>query len=319
MQDKKSKLQPQNRYWYEDLPSPTTALKEGDSNDQPDPGLDVRYVDANVLELSRAASIERGLLLMASIAISIVYAVMLLPLFVKLYIDAFLEFPVIASFLMVMQLALPVLLIHGIKKTVRTPLDLPILFDRNSQKIFALEYPMKPNPFTRWKTVIKEFEWSRIEAEIATLPYKPVQYGLILAQCERGTTKVEDRIILKQVLGGTAELHQMWAYIRCYMNEGPEHLQEVKPFPRDVNFWRCLFAYSPFFDLMEGRSRARMGRIELIASVAFASVVMLALFWYFVPIGVCEYIAQRLAPKPKWPEDVVNRTGLRGSVPDSLG
>jgi len=60
MADKKSKLQPQNRDWYEDLPSPTTALKAGDSNDQPDPGLDVRYVDANVLELSRAESIERG-------------------------------------------------------------------------------------------------------------------------------------------------------------------------------------------------------------------------------------------------------------------
>ena len=321
MADKKSKLQPQNRDWYEDLPSPTTALKAGDSNDQPDPGLDVRYVDANVLELSRAESIERGLFLMACIAVSIVYAVMLLPLFVKLYSDAFLEFPVTSSFLMVMQFALPVLLIHGIKKTIRTPLDLPILLDRNSQKIFALEYRMKPNPFARWETVIKEFEWSRVEAEIGTLPYKPAPYGLILAQCERGTTKVEDRIILKQVLGGTAELHQMWAYIRCYMNEGPEHLPEVKPFPRDANFWRCLFAFFPFLDPTEGgrRARARMGRCELHVSMAFASVVMLALAWYFVPIGICEYIAQRLAPKPKWPDDVLNPTGLRSSVPASLG
>ncbi|WP_439893606.1 DUF6708 domain-containing protein (plasmid) [Ralstonia sp. 25C] len=327
MADKKSKLHPQNRNWHEDLPSPTTALKTGDKNDQPDPGLDVRYVDANVLELSRAASIERGLIFLFSVGTSIGYVYMLPFLFEMLTDRRVIGDSIFSSeflgwvFLIVMQFVLVVILIYGIKKSVRTTLDLPVLLDRKSQKIFALEYLMKTNPFARWEAVIKEFEWSRVEAEIGTLPYKPAPYGLILAQCERGTTKVEDRIILKQVLGGTAELHQMWAYIRCYMNEGPEHLPKVKPFPRDANFWRCLFAFFPFLDPTEGgrRARARMGRCELHVSVAFASVVMLALVWYFVPIGICEYIAQRLAPKPKWPDDVLNQTGLRSSMPDSLG
>lgn len=308
MEKARSKLQPQNHNWHADLPLPTAALKAGDRSDQPDPGLDVRYVDANVLEFSRAASIERGIILMFAVGVSIGFAAML-PFFVEMYSGGNpQEAPIMASFLMVMLLVIAVVLINMIKKAVRTPLDLPILFDRNSQKIFALEYLIKPNPFARWETVIKEFYWSRVKAEIGKFyKYKTVWYGLILAQCEQGTTKVEDRIILKQDVSDPMELHQMWAYIRCYMNEGPERLEEVKPCPRDVSFRRCLFGFFPFLDPTEDgrRVRARMGRTEMIVSVVVASVLALALFWLFVPMGICEYIAQRLAPKPKWPAEVI--------------
>ncbi|WKZ87110.1 hypothetical protein N5B55_20315 [Ralstonia pickettii] len=318
MEKARSKLQPQIHIWHEDLPLPTAAIEAGDRNVQPDPGFDVRYVDANVLELSRATSSERGMALMFGGGVSIGYVAML-PFFVEMYRDGNpKEAPIMASFLVLMLLVLAVLLINMIKKAVRTPLDLPILFDRSNQKIFALEYLVKPNPFAKWEMVIMELDWPRVEAAIGKFyKYKTVWYGLILAQCEQGTTKLEGRIILKQDVSAPMELHHMWAYIRCYMNEGPERLPEVQPIPRDVNFRRCLFGSFPLLDPTEDgrRLRARMGRTELIVSVAAASVFALGLFWLFLPVGVFEYIAQRLAPKPRWPAEVISRIpALRESV-----
>ncbi|WP_199032826.1 DUF6708 domain-containing protein [Ralstonia sp. ASV6] len=310
MAETRSKLQPQSPYWYEDLPSPTAALDAGKKGDQPDPGLDVRYIDAAVCELSRVTSIQRGFGLMFGIGISIGFVAML-PFLAEIYADGKpQESPFMASFLMVVLLVLVVLLIHMIKRAIRTPLDLPVLFDRNSQKIFALEYLAKPNPFVKWKTVIKEFDWSCVQAEVGKISgYNgktySVRYGLILAQCEQGTTKVEDRIILKQDVGGPLVLHKMWAYIRCYMNEGPERLRAIKPFPRDVNFRRCVLEFYPLFDrTAEGkRIRASMHIIEQVLLTVFC----VPLFWLFLPAGVFEYIGQRLAPKPKWPAEVISQ------------
>lgn len=307
-----SKLQPQSPYWYEDLPPPSAALKAGDRSDQPDPGLDVRHVDTNVLELSRVTSIQRGFGLMFGVGTSIGFVAML-PFLAEIYTDGNpQEYPFMASLLMVMLLVLVVLLINMIKRAIRTPLDLPVLFDRNSQKIFALEYLAKPNPFAKWKTVIKEFDWSCVEAEVAKIAgYNgktySVRYGLILAQCEQGTTKVEDRIILKQDVGGPLVLHQMWAYIRCYMNEGPERLRAIKPFPRDVNFRRCVLEFYPLFDRTEEGKRIRAS-IHIVEQILL-TVFCVPLFWLFLPAGVFEYIGQWLAPKPKWPAEVISQIG----------
>lgn len=321
MKENRSKLRPQSPYWYEDLPARTMPLKVGDANDTPDLDLDLNYVDENVFELSRATSIQRGpgLLLGGGVAVGFVA---MLPFLVGIYTDDDVKnyiFMALIVFLMLMGLV--VLVLYVLKKCLRTPLDLPILFDRRNQKVFALEYLVRPNPFSKWKTVVKEFDWSRVEAELGKIAgYNgktySVRYGLIIAQCEAGTTKVEDRIILKSDVFHPQMVHQMWAYIRCYMNEGPERLQNIKPFPRDVNFRRCLFGFFPFLDPTEDgrRIRAGMGRTEMIVSVAIASVLALALFWLFVPIGICEYIAQRLAPKPKWPAEVVQQTALRAHV-----
>ncbi len=252
--------------------------------------------------------------------------VAMLPFLVGIYTDDDVtDYIVIASILFVMLVALVVLVLHILKRCIRTPLDLPVIFDRKNQKIFALEYVAKPNPLSKWRTVIKEFDWSRVEAELGKIAgYNgktySVRYGLILAQCEAGTTKVEDRIILKSDVFHPQTVHQMWAYIRCYMNEGPERLGEVKPFPRDVNFRRCLFGFVPFLDPTEDgrRIRARMGSTELVVSIVIASVLALALCWLFVPVGVCEYIAQRLAPKPKWPAEVVSQTALHARLTESV-
>jgi len=315
MAEKKSRLQPQSPYWYEDLPNHAAPLKVGDDNEKPNLHLDLSYIDENVFELSRATSIQRGFGLVMGIA-TIVGFWSLTPFFVRMYLGGRISF-----FLPIILITVLVAVIYSLKRGIRTPLDLPVLFDRRTGRVFAQEYVAKINPFAKWKTVIKEFDWSCVEAEIGKIAgYNgktySVRYGLILAQCDPGTTKVQDRIILKQAIDPGA-LSQMWAYIRCYMNEGPEKLGATKPFPRDVSFRRCMLEFYPFFDFTEEgkRIRAQMHIVEL----ALIFIVAIPMFWLLVPVQLCEYIGQRLAPKPTWPEDVVNQTGLRSSVPDSLG
>ena len=107
-----------------------------------------------------------------------------------------------ASVLFVMLIALIVLAFHITKRRIATPLDLPILFDRKNGLIFSREHITSLNPFKKWETVVKKFDWSRVEADIGKIAgYNgkaySIRYGLMLAQCEPGTTKVRDRIIIK--------------------------------------------------------------------------------------------------------------------------
>lgn len=308
-----SRLQPQSPYWYEDLPGRTVPLKASDKNDQPDLALDLNYVDEDVFELSRATSIQRGFGLMFGVGVSIALVAML-PFIGEMYQEGHPEeSPVIASILALMLLGLVILLLHLIKRGVRTPRDLPVLFDRKNRKILAFEYLPKANPFAKWKTVIKEFDWSRVEAEIGKIAgYNgktySVRYGLILAQCEANTTKVQDRVIVKSQVATPLVLHQMWAYIRCFMSEGPKNLHAVRPFPRNISFRRCLLEFYPLFDRTEegARLRANMHVIEVV----LLTVVGIPLFWLFLPAGVFEYIGQRLAPEPEWPAEILSQTGL---------
>ena len=308
-----SRLQPQSPYWYEDLPPSESPLRVEDESDKPDLGLDLNFVDNDIFELSRATSIQRGFGLMFATAAIIGFAIVL-PFLARIFTDkAVVDNLGSASVLFVMLIALVVLIAHMTKRCIATPLDLPILFDRNSKKIFALEYLAKPNPFSKWKTVVKEFDWMRVEAEIGKIAgfngkTYSVRYGLILAQCETNTTKVQDRVIAKSEVASPVVLHQMWAYIRCFMNEGPKNLWAVRPFPRNVSLRRCLLEFYPLLDWTEegARLRANMHVVELIMLTAIG----IPLFWLFLPAGLFEYIGQRLAPKPKWPTEVISQTGL---------
>ena len=203
MAEKKSKLQPQSPYWYEDLPVRTAPIKTGDESDKPNLYLDLLYVGEHVFELSRATSIQRGFGLMFGVATSVGFVFMLPILFDLLTNrDVISNYTFWWAFLAVMLSVFVVAVIFVLKKCVRTPLDLPILFDRKNGLIFSREYITSLNPFKKWETVVKKFDWSCVEAEIGKIAgYNgktySIRYGLMLAQCEPGTTKVRDRIIIK--------------------------------------------------------------------------------------------------------------------------
>jgi len=312
MEQKRSRLQPQSPYWYEDLPASEAPLKVGDENDEPALSLDLNYVDDNVFELSRATSIQRGFGLIFGVS-ALIGIVFCFPFIFGMYKNGRPEeSPLMSSLLVFALIGLLIALLHIVKRAVRTPQDLPVIFNRGNRKIFAMEYIVKKNPFAKWAVVVKEFDWSRVEAEIGKIAgYNgktySVRYGLILAQCEVGTTKVDDRIILKSQVATPLVLHQMWAYIRCFMNEGAEGLRAIKPFPHNASFRRCMLEFYPLFDRTEEgeRIRASMHVIE----ITLLTVAGIPLFWLFLPAGLFEYIGQRLAPKPKWPAEVISRTG----------
>lgn len=300
MPKKRSRLQPQSPYWYEDLPGPTASLDSTDSKATPDIGDDLRRMDAHCLELSRISSINRGagLLLGGGMLIGMASAA---DFIVAIATDVFLEEPVMSSLFIFGLLALVTIIVHAIKKEVRTPRDLPVRFYRDTGRVVALEYVTKLNPFAKWEVVQKELDWNHVEAEIGKISgyRRAASYGLLLAACEPETTKVTERIILKSDAALPATLHRMWDFLRCYMANGTVGLK-AKPRPVDVSLARCLLYYYPVLDFTsEGRERRE--KLHIVEWVAIA-VLCIPLFWLLLPVSFCEYVALKLAPEPKWPD-----------------
>ncbi|EJN00472.1 hypothetical protein PMI40_03541 [Herbaspirillum sp. YR522] len=96
-------------------------------------------------------------------------------------------------------------------------------------------------------------------------------------------------------------LQAMWAYVRRYMSEGTANLPTEKPRLQSISFRRSFFTYMPYFDpSAEGADyRSRMQAIDVI--LAF---FMMWLFWVWLPMGLCHYIAMKCAPEPKWPAEI---------------
>ncbi len=215
----------------------------------------------------------------------------------------FSEVPLGTSLLALGLFAFLTLIAYVIKKEVRTPRDLPVRFHRDTGRVVALEYVTKFNPFAKWKVVQKELDWNYIEAELARISgYNgktySVRYSLLIAQCLPGTNMVAERIVLKADEIFPVALHGMWSFIQCYMASGEAGLIGT-PRPVDINLTRCLLRYYPVLDFTsEGKERRK--HMNVVAWI-FNIVVFIPLFWLFIPIGFCEFIALKLAPEPKWP------------------
>lgn len=308
MTAKRSKLEPQSPYWYEDLPG-RTALLEGNSGKAfPDAGQDVLQINEKYIELSRATSIQRGggvligcgmlagMLLMADVLVSII-------------ITVFPKIPALSILLACGLIAFLVLIIYVIKREIRTPRDLPVRFHRDSGKIISLEYVTKLNPFAHWKVVQRELNWSHAAAEISKISgYNgktySVRYSLIIAECDPDSGKVKQRIVLKADEAFPLHLHRMWAFIRSYMINGPSDLKVVLR-PAGVSLKRCLLYYYPVLDFTaEGHERRR--KLNIVEWV-FGIVVLIPLFWLFLPLSICEYVALKLAPEPQWSNSALDR------------
>ncbi|WP_141693741.1 DUF6708 domain-containing protein [Cupriavidus alkaliphilus] len=296
----KSRLEPQSPYWYEDLPG-RDATMHTSSEKPPTIVQDLLSMDEHCLELSRAASMQRGAgllfgvgMLVGMLSIADTIALMLMKGFSKI--------PLGAALFAVGLLGFLVAILYVIKKELRTPRDLPVRFCRDTGCVLSMEYVTKLNPFLRWKVVQSELRWEHLAAEIAKISgYNgktySVRYSLIIAECDPGTNRVVRRIVLKSDELFPAALHQLWACIRDYMENGPGRLASNSVIV-EVSLARCLLRYYPMLDFTgEGvRRRERMH----VAARFYSLILFIPLFWVFIPIGFCEYIALRLAPVLKW-------------------
>lgn len=300
----RSELEPQSPYWYEDLPGRTASLSSADDKLIPDVGNDLLRMDDHCLELSRVSSMQRG----AGLLFGVVMLIGMLSVadtIALLLRKGFSEAPAPTIIFACGLLAFLVAIAYLIKKEVRTPRDLPVRFYRNTGRIVSLDYVTKLNPFAKWKVVQKEFDWNYLEAELAKISgYNgktySVRYSLLIAECEPGTKKVKGRIVLKSDVAFPVILHRIWAYIRCYMNNGATNLK-ANPRPTGISLTRCLLYYYPALDFTAegGRRREQMNIVEWVFSI----IVLIPLFWLFIPISFFEFIALKLAPEPKWPSE----------------
>lgn len=296
-----SKLQPQHPHWYEDLPDKSNPVR-------PDAALfnDLNYMDAGRLDISRQSSIFRGV---GSFFFAL--AMGLLIFLVKVINDLLTPFDSerlpICIFVIVMLSGILVSAFGLLKLDTRMPRDRPIRFNRATGKVYVQEFNWSWNPFTKWYSEVKVFDWDNLHAELTRQAgysgkVYMERYALSLASCKPDTLEVVDRFDLKSSMPTTNELYRTWAFVRRYMEHGPDGLPTYKPRPQGVSFRRSFFEYMPFLDpTQEGRDvRERMSDSDWMFNIPF----VLLLFWLLIPFGIFHYIAMRLAPEPVWPPDI---------------
>ena len=302
---KRSRLEPQIENWYEDLPPHDAPLDPHDRNDQPKLYIDALRIDDEVLELSREAVFGRGLMLAMGI-FGVCAFIFILQLIAPSAVDVVRELPFLVIFGMVMYVGLFVYFIWIIKKSIRTPCNTPIRFIRKTRKIQTLEYKTTYNPFAKWKVEFKELDWNNVYAELTKSAgfngkFYFEQYVLWLTECEPGSTRVKNRIVLVPDSKLPIHEHISWAYIRQFMERGRQEGAVEKFYPGSAAFINCVLYFYPYLDPTE-IGRRRRAEMDLVAWILFL-VVGILMFWLLIPMGVFDYIALKLAPKAKWPEE----------------
>ena len=301
----KSRFVPQHRYWYEDLP-------ERDAPPDRAPKMvhgDVNAMDDVCLEVSRASTLMRGAALFFGSVGGLFLPVGIL-FFGFLLFDDDISLDdrifLIPAFLVALA-ALGWGVILSLKVDLLIPRDRPIRFSRARRKVYVYEHAYGMNPFVKWPTTVKEFDWGTLHAEVhrhAGFNGKAYiqRFAVWLVSCKPGTNEVVDRFELKGNIPTTEELYNAWAYCRQYMEHGARNLPVYAPRRQEISFRRSLFEYMRFLDpTEEGREvRQRMTAGDWAFNVPFIALT----FWIFIPIGIGHYIAMRFAPEAKWPPKV---------------
>lgn len=112
--------------------------------------------------------------------------------------------------------------IHSLRWALFIPREPPIRFNRKRQKIYVYEYQRKWNPYTKWPTVIKIFDWAQVHAEITSHVGRYDQgYRMVGVVCKPDCYEVIDRFTLVWTVSNVTQLSQMWEHCCRYMAKKP--------------------------------------------------------------------------------------------------
>lgn len=304
MVKKKSRMTPQHRHWYEDLPGRDVPM---DRVPQMVHG-DVNSMGDVFLEVSRASTLMRGAGVMAAF-------IVLFGGVVGLIVYVFLFFPMEYSFnyffpfivVSILLVCSPWVFYYFLSLDCAISKDRPIRFNRSRNKVYVYEHSHKINPFISWPVTLKEFDWNTLHAEIhrqagSNGKVYIQRFAVWLVSVKPGTDEVVDRFELKGNSPTREELYNIWAYCRQYMEQGPAGLPSYPPRRQGITFRRSFFEYMRFLDpTQEGREeRQQMNAFEWVINV----IVFVTAFWLLIPLGVCHYIAMRFAPDVNWPPEI---------------
>ncbi|MDT0358053.1 hypothetical protein RJO15_19860 [Herbaspirillum huttiense F1] len=301
-----SRFIPQNSRWYEDLvprESPSGGVVELNSVLLDE---DLNHVDERYLEFSRASSFMRGGgMLVGTIVLSIL-GFLLIPALIESGSGFFTRNPVLGALTCVIIFACLVGALVLMLYDFLLPRDMPVRFNRRTQKVYFYECQTYKRRITAWHKVVKVYDWNCIEAEIARIAGYTgkayvVRHQLILVVCKPGTNEVIDRLLLKGLDPTVATLYQLWAYIRLFMKDGTGNLPKLEARPQEQGFAYSLFNYMPYLSPTETgrRFRQKMQWVDYLLAI-----MMVWLFWIWLPLGFCHYVASQCAPDPKWPADI---------------
>lgn len=298
----RSRFNPPNQHWYEDLPDHQADF--GRDIESPTLADDINAISESYVEVSRAGNVIRGGLLMVGTVMLVFFSWVVKHLIAaSIGPDDALIFPVISWSLLALGM---ICAIFSMVLDFRIPRDMPVRFDRDKRKVYAYDYPIRLVPFPLRRAKLKIFSWQDVQAEITKQSgYNGkayvVRYALVLVICQPGTNQVVDRLTLKGNDMTIRGLEVLWSYIRRYMADGTVNLPKVQPRHQGVTLRRSLFSYMPYFDpSTEGSQfRNRMGAVDWLLAL-----VMMWFFWIWLPLGICHYVAMRCAPEPRWPAEV---------------
>ena len=119
------------------------------------------------------------------------------------------------------------LFLFNLKMVLFVPRGSPFRLNRSRQKIYIYDYKRRWNPWVRWPTTIKVFDWVDIHGEMTREVDRYDQgYRLYGAVCYPGTNTVRERFVLSYTVGDPAMLHGLWSHCCQYMQG-----KEVPPYP----------------------------------------------------------------------------------------
>ena len=226
---KRPELIPPCSGWKEDLPRP-----EGQPIVAPALGFDTpNHQDDVLLELSRASTLARGLLIWFSPIFSIYLLALLWIIHSDWRVLKYEEWLVLLFGILVGGWAF----LLSVKFDAVPPRDMPLRFNRARARIYAYNFNYRWwNPFERWRVEPVAYDWSQVRAERWLKRGATAQGGLVikggvvLSIVKPGTNQVIDRFPLTTM---GADEHA-WAYICTYMQQGPDALPPPGP-PKNHN------------------------------------------------------------------------------------
>ena len=131
------------------------------------------------------------------------------------------------------------LFLVNLKMALFVPRGTPIRFNRHRQKIYVYEYQRKWNPWVRWPTTIKVFDWADVHAQMTRETGRYDQgYRLYGVVCQPGTSEIIDSFVLSGAVGHPKLLRGLWSHCCHYM--------QAKPVPTAPLLKKAPASWTPF-------------------------------------------------------------------------
>ncbi|BET63191.1 MULTISPECIES: DUF6708 domain-containing protein [Yersinia pseudotuberculosis complex] len=214
---RRSVLLPVLKNWTEDLP-------KNDKAQQTAPRLTwVNQINDIWLEIPRYEN-----LLWWGGWVVVFFSLIIIPLCTYILSDAVSDYVngdvnifIILFFMLALLFFISVAVLN-LRMVLFVPRGAPVRFNRKRQKVYVYEYQRNWNPWVRWPTTVKVFDWADVYGQMSRETGRYDQgYRLYGTVCKPGTHEVIDRFALSFTVGHPKLLRGLWSHCCQYMQHKP--------------------------------------------------------------------------------------------------